>query len=154
MHKKQSSSYIKAKPKKPDFTYLTDLAYREEKAGFYEAAFSHSWILLEYKLKEMMWNHDKKWYPGLDPRIKPLKDFCHNNDVAKIVIYSENTLRKDVKGKHASAYSFLKENTLDRTVRDIRNAVVHEGMRIYEERYLVCKRLMREVETRLGLMKT
>lgn len=133
----------KTKPVEPDCNQLFSLSLREEKSGFLEAALLHLWIPLEYKVKELVWNNQKMWPDGLDPRIKEIKNICNKHENAKLVIYSTSTIKKNK--AETSGIELLNEKLLIYSVKDIRNKIVHEGMLLDEHVFNSCKTLVQSL---------
>jgi len=149
---------VKAKPTEcPDKVALWLLSDKEEDAGFYEAALIHRWAPFEYGLKHIKWmkSPDKGWPINLHPQDYlswPMQHQLKVRDQIKVNIYATSTitdLKKD--SDHKTAKSLLSELKLRKTVKDWRNAIVHEGARIDQNVYQVCKKLIESSWKNLAL---
>jgi len=146
--RKPTKNKLKAKPKAcPDKVALWLLSDKEAEAGFFEAALIHRWTPIEYGLKYAKWqkNPDKGW-PDLHPEQHLKRLSNHPSEIRseiKATIYATSTITHVGKDSpHSGAKLLLDDLNIEKTVKDWRNAIVHEGARIDQHIYHICKGLI------------
>jgi len=140
----------------PDKDYLWLLSDKEAAAGFYEAALIHRWTPFEYGLKYVSWKEKpEKGWPDLSPEqhLKRISDCSLSiQNKAKVTIYATSTITRIKKDSaHKTAKVLLSELNLEKTVKDWRNAIVHQGTRLDQHIYQVCKELIENNWANFGL---
>jgi len=148
---------VKEKPTGcPDKVALWLLSDEEADAGYYEAALIHRWVPIEYGLKHVSWKgKPENGWPDLypDQHLKRLSSQSSEiRSEIKVTIYATSTITHVGKDSpHSGAKLLLNDLKIEKTVKDLRNSVVHEGARIDQHIYQICKGLIENSWMSFGL---